>query len=59
MERELGDSETGSPAALAMRYDWRDNSLVLIHNFDDLPHEITANQLLYESLCVIELRVVS
>ena len=39
---ELGDSETGSPAVLAMRYDWRDNSLVLIHNFDELPHEITA-----------------
>ena len=35
--------ETGSTAALAMRYDWRDNSLVVIHNFDDHPHEITVN----------------
>jgi hypothetical protein len=32
--------ETGSSAVLAMRYDWRDNSLVLIHNFDALPHDI-------------------
>jgi maltose alpha-D-glucosyltransferase/alpha-amylase len=32
--------ETGSPAVLAMRYDWRDNSLVLIHNFDALPHDV-------------------
>jgi maltose alpha-D-glucosyltransferase / alpha-amylase len=32
--------ETGSSAVLAMRYDWRDNSLVLIHNFDALPHNI-------------------
>ena len=32
--------ETGSPAVLAMRYDWRDNSLVLIHNFDAQPHDI-------------------
>ena len=31
---------TGSPAVLAMRYDWRDNSLVVIHNFDEKPHEI-------------------
>ena len=23
---------------LAMRYDWRGNSLVIIHNFDDKPH---------------------
>jgi maltose alpha-D-glucosyltransferase / alpha-amylase len=33
--------ETGSPAVLALRYDWRDNSLVLIHNFDAAPHDIT------------------
>lgn len=32
--------ETGSPAVLAMRYDWRDNSLILIHNFDEQPHDI-------------------
>ncbi len=32
--------DTGSPSVLAMRYDWRDNSLVLIHNFDKRPHNI-------------------
>jgi maltose alpha-D-glucosyltransferase/alpha-amylase len=25
---------------LAMRYDWRGNSLVVIHNFDDKSHEV-------------------
>ncbi len=29
----------GSPHLLAMRYDWRGNALVMIHNFDDKPHE--------------------
>ena len=31
---------TGSPHVLALRYDWRDTSLVVLHNFDDRPHEI-------------------
>ncbi|WP_448207560.1 alpha-amylase family protein [Azospirillum sp. sgz302134] len=38
-----GDFEilsTGTPAVLAMRYDWRNNSVVFIHNFADKPHEI-------------------
>ncbi|HET9533287.1 MAG TPA: alpha-amylase family glycosyl hydrolase, partial [Blastocatellia bacterium] len=30
---------TGSKSVLAMRYDWRGNSLVVVHNFDDRPHE--------------------
>jgi maltose alpha-D-glucosyltransferase/alpha-amylase len=29
--------QTGSPGVLAMRYDWRGNSLVIMHNFDDKP----------------------
>ncbi|HEX3035203.1 MAG TPA: glycosyl hydrolase, partial [Thermodesulfobacteriota bacterium] len=29
---------TGSQGVLAMRYDWRGNSLVIIHNFDEKPH---------------------
>jgi maltose alpha-D-glucosyltransferase / alpha-amylase len=33
--------ETGSPHVLAMRYDWRGNSLVVLHNFDERPHEVT------------------
>ncbi len=32
---------TGSQAVLAIRYDWRNNSVVTIHNFDDRPQEIT------------------
>ncbi|MGN6549411.1 MAG: alpha-amylase family glycosyl hydrolase, partial [Pararhizobium sp.] len=39
-----GDFEvlkTGHPAVLALRYDWRNNSVVVVHNFDDKPHEVT------------------
>ena len=25
---------------LALRYDWRGNSLVVLHNFDERPHDI-------------------
>ncbi|MCW2236027.1 alpha-amylase family protein [Azospirillum canadense] len=31
---------TGSPAVLAMRYDWKNNSVVILHNLDDKPKEI-------------------
>lgn len=31
---------TGSPHVLAMRYDWRGNALVALHNFDEKPHEV-------------------
>src|SRR5581483_8918122 len=32
--------ETGEPAVLALRYDWRGNSLVLIHNFGGQPRRV-------------------
>jgi maltose alpha-D-glucosyltransferase/alpha-amylase len=32
--------KTGSPSVLAIRYDWRGNSLVVVHNFDEKPHEV-------------------
>ena len=32
--------DTGSPHVLAMRYDWRGNSLLVLHNFDRRPHEV-------------------
>jgi maltose alpha-D-glucosyltransferase/alpha-amylase len=32
--------DTGCPQALAMRYDWRGNSLLVVHNFDTKPHEL-------------------
>jgi maltose alpha-D-glucosyltransferase / alpha-amylase len=33
--------ETGSTHVLALRYDWRGNSVIVVHNFDKRPHEIT------------------
>ena len=32
---------TGSSHVLALRYDWRDNAIVAVHNTDDEPHRIT------------------
>jgi maltose alpha-D-glucosyltransferase / alpha-amylase len=42
---EIGNGDwellgTGTACVLAMRYDWRGNSLVVVHNFDDRPHEV-------------------
>ena len=31
---------TGSPHVLAICYEWRGNSLIVIHNFDERPHEV-------------------
>ncbi|HEX2095155.1 MAG TPA: alpha-amylase family protein [Longimicrobiaceae bacterium] len=31
---------TGSPHVLAMRYDWRGSSVVVVHNFDTSPREV-------------------
>ncbi|HEX4766276.1 MAG TPA: alpha-amylase family protein [Lichenihabitans sp.] len=31
---------TKQPAVLAMRYDWRNNSAVFVHNFDSKPREV-------------------
>jgi maltose alpha-D-glucosyltransferase/alpha-amylase len=31
--------DTGSPHVLAMRYDWRGDSVLVIHNFDERSHE--------------------
>jgi maltose alpha-D-glucosyltransferase / alpha-amylase len=31
---------TGVPSVLALRYDWRGNALVVVHNFADQPHEV-------------------
>ena len=28
---------------LALRYDWRGNALVMVHNFDDQPHDVRIN----------------
>jgi maltose alpha-D-glucosyltransferase / alpha-amylase len=34
---------TRNPAVLVMRYDWRNNSALFVHNFDAEPHEIAFN----------------
>jgi maltose alpha-D-glucosyltransferase/alpha-amylase len=33
--------ETGDPAVLALRYDWRNNSVLVVHNLSARPLEIT------------------
>jgi maltose alpha-D-glucosyltransferase/alpha-amylase len=33
--------DTGTPEVLAMRYDWRENSVLVIHNLSATPREIT------------------
>jgi maltose alpha-D-glucosyltransferase/alpha-amylase len=30
--------ETGSKYVLGLRYDWRGNSVITLHNFDERPH---------------------
>ena len=34
---------TGSPGLLALRYDWRGNSLAVVHNFTEKPCEVRLN----------------
>jgi maltose alpha-D-glucosyltransferase/alpha-amylase len=31
---------TGTPTVLALRYDWRNNAVVLLHNLGDVPREV-------------------
>jgi len=33
--------KTGYPAVLALRYDWRNNSVLVVHNLNGKPHEVT------------------
>jgi len=33
--------DTGTPSVLAMRYDWRNNSVLFLHNLDPKPREIS------------------
>ena len=32
---------SGSPYILVLRYEWRDNAIIVIHNFDSKPHSIS------------------
>jgi len=33
--------ETNAPGVLGLRYDWRGNSVITLHNFDQRPHDVT------------------
>jgi maltose alpha-D-glucosyltransferase/alpha-amylase len=33
--------DAGTPSVFAMRYDWRDNSVLFLHNLDPKPHEVS------------------
>jgi maltose alpha-D-glucosyltransferase/alpha-amylase len=33
--------ETGERSVLVLRYDWRNNSVLFVHNLDDKPHDVT------------------
>ena len=54
--------KTGSPHVLAIRYDWRGNSLLILHNFDDKPREVKikpgveGDDLLFNLLAIDESR---
>ena len=39
--RLRGARRRGDPAVLAMRYDWRNNSVLFVHNLDAKPREIS------------------
>jgi len=41
--------ETGTPAVLALRYDWRNNSVLFLHNLDPKPREVSFHPGLDES----------
>jgi maltose alpha-D-glucosyltransferase/alpha-amylase len=32
---------TSDPAVLVIRYDWRNNSALFVHNFDETPREVS------------------
>ena len=34
-----GILDTGAPNVLGLRYDWRGNTVITLHNFDERPHE--------------------
>jgi maltose alpha-D-glucosyltransferase/alpha-amylase len=48
---------TGSPNVLAIRYDWRNNSLVTLHNFHEKPQTIRLDCRVHESELLANLLV--
>jgi maltose alpha-D-glucosyltransferase/alpha-amylase len=52
---EFSVLQTGTPEVLAMRYDWRNNSVVVVHNLSATPREIRLDVGVEESGCLANL----
>ncbi len=52
---EFSVLQTGTPEVLAMRYDWRNNSVVVVHNLSATPREIRLDVSVEESGCLANL----
>jgi maltose alpha-D-glucosyltransferase/alpha-amylase len=47
--------QTGTPEVLAIRYDWRNNSVVVVHNLSAMPREIWLDAGVEGSDCLVNL----
>jgi maltose alpha-D-glucosyltransferase / alpha-amylase len=47
--------QTRTPEVLALRYDWRNNSVVVVHNFSAIPREVSFAVGVENSDCLINL----
>jgi len=52
---EFSVLETGTSDALAIRYDWRNNSIVLVHNLSAVPLEVLIKVGIENSECLVNL----
>ncbi len=52
---EFSILQTGTPEVLAMRYDWRNNSVVVVHNLSATPREIRIDVGVKDSGCLANL----
>ena len=46
--------KTGTPEVLALRYDWRNNSVVVVHNLTAVPREVSFAVGVENSDCLVE-----
>ena len=49
------DLNTGTPEVLALRYDWRNNSVVVVHNLTAVPREVSFAVGVENSDCLVNL----
>jgi maltose alpha-D-glucosyltransferase/alpha-amylase len=52
---EFSILHTGTPQVLAMRYDWRNNSVVVVHNLSSIPREVWLEVGIEDSECLVNL----